>query len=395
MLRRDGRFKSPSGITTKWYRASSESLEQQWHDWVKAESFKRLACRLFLHDTNTSISLLVNPLVSYVEFTTQLPHTSDLWTATTAESWISKYELLDHTRTLTTASLLSNPQCIYTHAKSIDVGVAALAGLSAAWGLVWQSISLNTLQRQEPGPWNTMVTASRLDELAKLLNGMRISIASSPSLPKDITMRSDLNLLHLYMPLEEIQVFAGSEGPERARSVHGSILKWVKSESSRRALFHAGQILRSAKLLPAGTIRGPNAIMIYHASLAFWVHCVLYEREARHRPQEKGTATNLQHEHETPLVRVDADDSLEVQRFLLSGIGQPCIRSFAHSEDQYEDIESSEVNISVQDGYGIMSSIMRILRENFKDHNMPRLATKLLHLMTSLRKSCQIAFTDS
>ncbi|KAM0086127.1 hypothetical protein ACKRZS_001583 [Fusarium odoratissimum] len=85
MIRRTGMLDHSSYTRKPNPDESEKSLQEEWLEWLHLESWKRLVCRIYKHDTNSSIALQVNPLISYAEFCLPLPASNDMWSVTSAE----------------------------------------------------------------------------------------------------------------------------------------------------------------------------------------------------------------------------------------------------------------------------------------------------------------------
>ena len=70
-----------------------------------------------------------------------------------------------------------------------------------------------------------------------------------------------------------LTVYAVSE--EEARRVYPALVQWTKTHKARQALWHAGQVIRSARNLRQGLICDFAAIAVYQASLAFWCYGII------------------------------------------------------------------------------------------------------------------------
>lgn len=86
MLRRGGFFKRRNPPAAPEHSDNDKTLDQKWRAWIEAESFKRVAFHVLIHDTQASISLLTRPLISYAEISLELPYTLALWRATSAHA---------------------------------------------------------------------------------------------------------------------------------------------------------------------------------------------------------------------------------------------------------------------------------------------------------------------
>lgn len=379
MLRRDGKFRRSTYPETVVGNAHGDSLREKWLAWIESESTKRLAFRVLSHDTDSSMALLVNPLISYAEVQLPLPDSAALWSAETAEQWKSAFSTKANLQLLDVSDLVDDPEFLNTSRDSVDTMTASLAVLSFGWSLAWEYTRFTALQRQRPRRWNALVTTARIEELLKLLGSLRRSIGSNTSIAPELMMRLENILLHLHMPFEDIQIFAGMEGPEQARAVYPMIRDWVKSEGARRAVYHAGQIIRAAKMLPTASIRGPRAIMLYHAGLAFWVYGLLFEKQhAADSISEIAASTTFAQD-----VWLDDVEDVALQRFMELGCGKPCIRWYPEDCSQ----EETMANVYLAHPDKVMEAVVGVVRENFKRVVMPHLTDKLAQLMTELKKS--------
>ncbi|KAJ6186172.1 hypothetical protein N7519_007473 [Penicillium mononematosum] len=373
MMRRDGKFKRSAYPDTNSGDSQVIVSRDEWLKWVEDESSKRLVFRMLSHDANSSIALLVNPAISYAEVLLPLPGNTDLWTAASPEQWSSFISVQDPGEPLYVADIIDDPGILNNRARSLDIYVAIDAVLACTWAMCWEYLQLSSLQRSRPHRWNVLVTEMRKDELLKLLNHLKLSLPSDELADPEILMRLELTLLHLQMPFEDIQIFAGMEGPERARAVYPMVRDWVKSEAARHTICHAAQIVRIAKRLPKGVIRSPLAIMLYHASLAFWVYGLLSNQSSG---ISRAPSQN---------VCIDDTDSIALQRFKGFGQGQPCIGW--RSEIPGEDDVVISVPLSQPDK--VMEAVMGIVRTNFSGLPIPHLTERLVQLMAELKNSAK------
>jgi hypothetical protein len=189
-------------------------------------------------------------------------------------------------------------------------------------------------------------------------------------------MGLELILLHLHMPFESLQVFAGMEGPDQARVVYPAILEWARSESARESVWYAGQIIRAANSLPQTSLQGPAAIMVYQASLALWVYGLLDDSR-----RDMGAGSSLQH---TQKVILDGHENLAAKRFIQIGTGQPYIRG---NQKLPPDAAHAEFLLSEPDR--VMGAVADVLRANHVGPTRPHLIEKLIQLMDGLQSSAR------
>ncbi|KAK0385737.1 hypothetical protein NLU13_6914 [Sarocladium strictum] len=433
MLRRSGKFKS-TGYSAAWSplslldgdpNLSGPMLEAEWRSWTHDESYKRTAFRLLAHDTNSSMCLVVNPLLSYAEISLPLPCAPTFWSATNCERW--KSALLSAQSHIETHGMQPHPETVaqladepglYLNASatvpvpSFDITLANKAFVSYAWGLCWEYTQLANLCRsratneaslhaRNPGRWSSLILSSRKDELTKLLQQFRIASYSyqnhdipgasaesalhGPQGTTFLCMRLEHILLHMHAPIEAIQIFAGMEGPEQAAEAHSIVVDWVSSETARSAVWHSGQIVSAAKKVPHASIQGPLAFSLYHASLVLWTYALVWlgdHLSSPHRPSN--SASN-------PVYIDDDGMTMTTQRFLQLGAGRPCFRASLcapPSLGRTTDTEGQgEDEVFLEEPDKVMRALVDVLYANYRGSRKPNLIERLIQLMEALQRS--------
>jgi hypothetical protein len=364
MLRRGGRFRRST-----WKQimppadGQSTSLETQWHDWVDQESYLRLVYRAFELDRQSSMALLKPPLISYSEMQLPLPSPKNLWQAKTASAWKHAYlESAQETNNRPTA-LASFLDLEYL----ARYDGASTTYLHMIWGMVWEYRQMSALDsRSHTKANNNLILTSRYSELVKQLEDFRVS---SPPLSKGSEITLELMLVHLHAPLDDIQLFAGIEGQEEARTAYPVLHEWSKSTAARQALWHAGQILRAAEGLPGALLCNFNAIAVYHAGLILWGYGFL-----------KRTTSNAStaNDNSQSLVILNGDDSLSARRFITLDRGLPSIRT-----------PGSHTSTRLNDVSGVMDGLIHLLKapHDAVEGSCPPLVGNLVQLLEGLRAS--------
>lgn len=376
MVRRGGHFRRASypQPTMEATHPNSDETHNQWLAWIETESFKRFVFRLLQHDTNASMALLVNPIISYTELRLPVPDSATLWSAVTAGQWKLGYAPMANHQALTVGDLIEDPDALIRQGEMIDKDVAAGAMVSLTWMLTWDYTRMTSFQRLQPSRFNLLVTKLRYDELRQLLDSLTIVCASQTTSDPALTMRLELINLHIHMSFEDVQLFAGMQGAEQARAVYPSLSEWSLSESARKAVYHAAQVVRAARNLPQGFIQGPEAIMMYYASLALWVYGLLV---GKHSGVGVGEEVHLDR----------AEENVFLRRFLQTGQGRPCIQSGAGGQGQTGSSVETTVGTSKPDA--ILETVISVFEENFRDTEMAPLPQKLIQLMQELSRAAK------
>lgn len=276
------------------------------------------------------MTTLVNPILSYAEITLPLPAPRDLWYARSAQEW----------KTLYLSRMTSNPDEIPSlldiirdssnlaiHQSHIDLQFSASIYLHAIWGMIFEHRQLDSIHRITTSPTHpsntSLVLASRHQDLTQTLYQFQLLISDFSSL---LSVQEPLLLNHMLMflnlSLDDLQLFAGKDGEENARRVYPSLQIWAGSREARQALWHAGQVLRFAKLFPPNHLKDFYAVAVHHASLALWAYGVITKANAKSAqnmgmmpPQNSGTE----------IIWLDGQESIDSQRFVLTGKGRPSI----------------------------------------------------------------------
>ncbi|KAF5012592.1 hypothetical protein FDECE_1359 [Fusarium decemcellulare] len=136
MIRRTGMLKYSSYTPKHDSDQNGKSLQERWLEWLHLESWKRLVCRVYKHDTNTSIALQVNPLISYAEFCLPLPASGDMWSASSAEEWNSlvlAQQQIDSPQQVTLNDYMDDVGGIFVSESIADLNITREVFLSFAW----------------------------------------------------------------------------------------------------------------------------------------------------------------------------------------------------------------------------------------------------------------------
>jgi hypothetical protein len=324
MIRRAGRFRRSNPPPAPLSSDDEATLDSKWRTWVEAESFKRLAFHILIHDAEASMSLLTRPLISYAEVSLELPCSLELWRATSAGAWgeiyLQKIPALS-TRLPSLMNCVHDIQPLSKVRDCIDLQFSTSIILHAIWSLVAEYRQLDfVLKVQSPERhWNgALISNSWHQELCQLLSHFRLTVSSwQGGMTEETMILQDLFMMNLHVSFEELQLFAGKEGNEEAQRVYPLLKEWFESKRSRLAIYHAGGILRAASCSSAGLLQDFYAVALYHAALCFWVWGMCYLGSSR------GVS-----EPDSEPVWLDGEDSSDTRRFIALSQGTPMIRSF-------------------------------------------------------------------
>ncbi|KAJ9604709.1 hypothetical protein H2200_010823 [Cladophialophora chaetospira] len=327
MLRRAGRFRRPKDhVSLPNEEDSTETLDTKWRQWAHAESYKRLACHLLIHDAQASMACQVAPLLSPTEFSLSFPVYKDLWGASSAEEW----KMLHLQNTFPDVdkgiNISQGINCVsqLKDQQNIDLTFAATLVIHSTWSLVYSNSLLNALTRpQSSGQTNqeSPLDTRHNSGIVHLIEEILLNLSDwEGNLRPELVLVSERTLLNLHVSFEHVQLFAGKEGEEEARRAFPILQQWVESSDARKAVWHAGQILRAARRCSASVLREFGSICVYHAGLTFWAYAVLLTAVPNKRQSQAPVGSG------SDTVWLDGDDVPAVQRFISLNRGTPAVR---------------------------------------------------------------------
>lgn len=211
-------------------------------------------------------------------------------------------------------------------------------------------------------------------------------------------MLVELLLTHLHVSFENIQLFAGREGEEEARRVYPSLQLWATSRESRTALFHAGQVIRYAKLLNSkrcglhGGVRDFFAVAVYHAALTFWTFGILNLKPGYNGEKQQTTTSDQRdgvRDHNAcsreELVWLDIEENAATKLFIALRRGTPCFSTVTSTG--VEEIAMKDT-AALRDPQRVMRATVQILRgtcgNGIDDMPPPPLVDNLSQLIMEL-----------
>jgi hypothetical protein len=342
-----------------------------------------------MHDVKSSMALQAPPLISLAEITLDMPSSPDLWQAKTKYTWRDAYLIATsgHSteRTATISSYLSNITQLEKQAN-LDMPQSAMIILLSAWHLIWDYLQLNSVV-YEPAPskgfQGSLIASSWQHELLKLLEQLSMTFSDIAGVmrPETVLFYERMRL-NLHISFEQVQLLAGKEGEEESRRVLPVLIKWSESSHARRAVWHAGQVLRTASQFTATHLCDIGAISLYHAGLTFWAYALMIKINERRQSQPSSRATQGLVSTETDLVWVDGVDNPIVQRYIALNRGTPVIHKWTGSIDDALDWVPLTASKSVMD------ICIQVLREkallSAEDEGVLPMVDKLTQLMRDL-----------
>ncbi|KAM5346565.1 hypothetical protein ACJ41O_009570 [Fusarium nematophilum] len=362
LLRRSGRtcFSSDTMLQMPKPGESSEILESKWQQFAMLESHKRLIIRMFLHDTQSSIGLWKNPLMSHNELGFSLPAAQDLWKANTPEEWLELHRAKRSPHPSGAPRVSDVSDCISFISDPndwIDIELCCTIALHGLWGQVWtyreavrRHDSAGSKQHgAEPPTW----TKALFQELYNNLLEFSSQIQEMQIFGPELMLLAELFMMMLHISLDDVQQLAGKNGDEEARKA-AQLLEdvWFSSPESRYAVWHAGQVLRHARDCKPASLQGFNAMAVYFASLVLWAYGTVSSSGLTNGHQAAGD----------DYVPLNGKATMESRAFLELGNGTPALAFPGGLRLQMEPLLNPGAALSVA---------RNIFRQNFPVTNEP------------------------
>ncbi|KAK2045056.1 hypothetical protein LZ31DRAFT_266552 [Colletotrichum somersetense] len=357
MMRYRGKFQRASyPIIEVDNSDEGEVLEKKWRLWCDRESWKRLLFHCFVRDAQTSMTTLTNPSMSYSELTLPLPEARELWFAKTATEWKMHYlkrTAGQNSRPPSLCDLFKDINLLAKNRQRLDLQFAISIYLHGYWALILEYLHLCAVLRTRTwlntGNKSEEVLRSRHAELCKDLQGfLQVTSNWHEMLSTQESLVLHLLMMNLHLSLNDLQLFSGKEGEDQARRVLGDLREWSQSAEARQSLWHAGQILRQAKMFPQGHLKDFYAVAVHHAALACWTYGVVSKASGNQPVQYKQEKVFL-----------DGTESNLVHRFIGFNQGHPVILG------PMTRVGTTEA--SLDDPKACMEVAQEILRANFRD----------------------------
>lgn len=261
--------------------------------------------------------LCKHPLISFTELRFSLPAARDLWMAGSAQQWRDSYMAKLHAAVTpphipNISEILHNQDAISMPGDFVDQQLclaALLYSFRTQISSYWEFVKLRASGcAPSPAPLPPWLQLQHKDTYHHL-SALTARIAASHPAP-NVHLASELTIMTLHVSLDDLQSFAGKAGEAEAHKVSDALNQhWATTPTARHAVFHAGQVLRLARLLPPTSLRDFSAVAVYYASLTLWIYGLLRAEE----PGEEGC------------VLVDDEDSPSTRAFLERG-GVPAVR---------------------------------------------------------------------
>lgn len=332
----------------------------------------RLVLHVFFHDTQSSIGLCKNPIMSFIELCFTLPASRDLWTARNPEEWrdlyLAKGPVPLNGVIPQVGQVMHRRAVLETLEAHIDIELCCITILHGFWGQIaayreaFKFYSIKATEGRETAHHVWMKIQHQ--ELYHDLCSFAMEIKTLRTYDASMVFLSELLMMILHVPPDELQRFAGKYGEEEARSAAQCAEEfWAAAPESRYAVWHAGQVFRHARKLAPTSLRGFNAIAVYFASLTLWTYSLVSFPQPNQGPTE--------------YVLLDGEETMETKAFLQVGRGVPALRVCADYGAEIESLSNPDTLLCIA---------RTVLRDNFpvREEPLPPLVESLGRLLRDL-----------
>jgi hypothetical protein len=329
VLRRSGRFDATRyKVIIPDPTDKTEILESKWKVWIEQENVVRLVHQAFMQDAQSSMVHATNPLIAYSEMHLPLPADKMLWSADNALEWLIRSQKLAtlYTHNGSVASRIRESMEFDLPSPRQHITSTEILALHGIWGLIFDDQKQAHVMSADcfVGQMHSAMSHQRRLTLSKAIEtfkNLRVPDhdVTSPGTWPFVEFLS----MALHVPLIHLPCVAGKYGIGQARISLPVVESWAHSESGRRGVWHAGQLLRHARKLPhEASIR---AFMVYQAGLVLWVYGVIIQSYRQRLEAAEGKQFGGR---EPTYVHLDGHWNHGVQRFILMNQGNPAISEF-------------------------------------------------------------------
>ncbi|KAJ5547308.1 hypothetical protein N7494_004893 [Penicillium frequentans] len=325
MLRGCGRFRKSSYTSIRpCPDDEGEALETKWRAWVEQESFTRLIYHLLFHCGQESLIMSVAGPLHYTELSLRLPLTKSLWFASSAASWkdIIFSQFAEDPVHVSVFNCLADLSQLQSLPSIYDINITRLAVQYSISSLIqvyrkFQATVgyLQGVNSSEHIMWKDSQRRWLLQALEELSHLFHLCPPGSKPSVSTLLLQQLLSL-HLSVSIDQLECLAGKEGFDEAQSAYTMAQQWVKSSECRKALWHAGQLLKLIRGLPMEVMTEFYATAIYHGGLCLWAYCMISTKEA------SDTGSSIKETEETLL---NGEETIATRDWIAHGRARPVL----------------------------------------------------------------------
>lgn len=313
----------------------------------------RVVYRLFAFCTHEASLKSTSSALSFTEICTPIPATKDLWHAPSAAQWRDLYLLRvgnvgasSAKNIITLLDCLQRPSIFQEFPSSLDRELAFNAVLYSTMNMIHDAYSH---RRALEGAMSAEImlaigseTPSNQERhILRLIYGTRSMWdigALKQSAPVAVLL--ELTSMRSITPLDKMEMLLHNNDKDASSDSSSALQEWTGSRAGRKAVWHAGQVIRFIRLVEDSELEDFLAVAVYQAALCLWTYrgfCQEVTLQAVN-PSHADTMPHSQTLHGSPDlghlsrgVHVDGCESLATQKWINLGGSVPVISiSMAH-----------------------------------------------------------------
>lgn len=282
----------------------------------------RSVCRAAINDVQCSAAYMRSPCFYTTEISFSLPAAGDLWYAPDHQAWRALWlqkDVPEESLRPTLQDVFDDPSILASTTHGCDSELSLLLALHCLWPQITAYLDSKPLHErsslQKPGH-NIMWLEVQRQDLYKRLGTFKQTMDGMSTSNAEIHLGCELFMMTLFVSPGDIQRFAGQFGEKESRRKEPSLRASSASDEARYAMWHAGQVLRAAKLFKPTQLRGFYATAIYQACLTLALPFLL---------ESLGPSNGSRDITHDSLVVLNGPDSMAIKAYLSAGLGQPAL----------------------------------------------------------------------
>ena len=280
-----------------------------------------------------------------------------LWFSKSAEEWRQNYLRLQAQNPksgITLHQCLANPMVFHRFPALLD----SKLGLS----VVLYSVTIMVLQHRQrsvalQGPGHEAGSAPSADEyILRLMEELRVLCEAEWLKPPSASrLILELNAMYLYAPVFHLEDISSGEPRRSSPQIACMLRDWRQTRTVRRAVWHAGQIIRAATSLTSDELADFHVVAVYQAAVCLW----MYASSPNTATPPAGTCVS---DFRGELIHVNGPESLQTQKWISHGCGVPVIADLDQSSSALHYLVELQPDLSPRGSFlrSIMGTVYRI-----------------------------------
>lgn len=325
--------------------------------------------------------------LSSSELSLPLPESRELWLAPSATHWRQAYLRLqpsDPCRVPSVLDCVGDTEKAHLLPEICDHEFANLAQLYTIASLVRDFKHMQPLfATADPtvNRLNLIADESQERRMAQIIQvvSMSYSICGSQEAAARELLR-EFASMHLHSSFEQMELFAGRDGPDEAQSAYPFLYSWGQSQSSRHAAWHAGQVLRHMRAISVNSLHIFYALACYQASLCLCVYGLVSKTTSSMTPSVQPLCK------EPEIILLNGEETQATRRWSLLSAGAPMLGTAPTNSDM---ATQSTGSIALSSMDMTMSMVIKLVRNKFQERSdtTPLLVNNICRLMQSIGKN--------